>query len=55
MSISKELRYRAVCPICKKAFDIRTGKLYFGHLTCEDCYKKVEFKYKTIDDYIKEK
>lgn len=44
--MNKELKYRAICPICSKAFDSRNeGFLIRGRLHCADCYhqqKRIE-------------
>ena len=40
--MSKELKYRAVCPYCNKAFDTRKeGFLYLGVLICADCHNNM--------------
>lgn len=52
MSKNKELKYRVICHVCNKPFDVRNGKNYYGHIICEDCYNKIPFK--TLDDYKKE-
>lgn len=40
--MNKELKYRAICPFCNKAFDMREGKVHptTGQLVCEVCYKE---------------
>ena len=35
----KDLKYRAICPLCGKAFDCREGGLLDGSLVCPDCFK----------------
>lgn len=35
----KDLKYRAICPLCGKAFDSRKGKVLDGKLVCPDCFK----------------
>lgn len=35
----KDLKYRAICPLCGKAFDCREGDLLDGSLVCPDCFK----------------
>lgn len=52
MSKNKELRYRAVCPHCGKAFDTRYGTLYWGDLICRDCVKKM-LRYNELNDFMK--
>lgn len=34
-----KLKYRAICPLCGKAFDSREGELLGGTLVCPDCFK----------------
>lgn len=48
--MSKELRYRAVCPVCEKAFDVRHGVRHpgAGFVMCEECARLV-LKYSTQD------
>ena len=41
---NKELKYRAICPYCKKPFDTREGELAYGILCCKDCYKKIPYQ-----------
>lgn len=43
MSKSKELKYRAICHMCKHPFDARTGKLNYGLLICSECHNKIPF------------
>ena len=41
--MSKEMKYRAVCPLCNKGFDTRNeGFLYWGHLICANCYHEMD-------------
>ena len=42
--MSKELKYRAICPICRNAFDVREGKIYRGEWVCHECFSKIPFK-----------
>ena len=42
--MSKELKYRAICPRCNKAFDSREGKVHAGELVCPECHSKIPFK-----------
>ena len=35
----KDLKYRAICPLCGKVFDCREGELLDGKLVCPDCFK----------------
>lgn len=35
----KDLKYRAICPLCGKVFDSREGELLDGKLVCPDCFK----------------
>ena len=44
--MSKELKYRAVCPYCNKAFDTRKEGFhdYLGRLICASCYHRIPFK-----------
>lgn len=35
----KDLKYRAICPLCGKVFDSREGELLDGSLVCPDCLK----------------
>lgn len=38
------LKYRAICPHCKKALDIRKGvKDSQGRISCNDCVSKMEY------------
>lgn len=49
MSKNKDLKYRAVCPTCGKAFDTRKEGFPepdTNKLICADCYNKL--KYRTI-------
>ena len=41
-----KLKYRAVCPMCHKPFDLRTGKPdpVYGTLCCPDCFKQLPFR-----------
>ena len=47
--MSKEIRYRAVCPICGKGFDIRHEgfKHPDGRIVCADCHHNTT-AYKTL-------
>lgn len=39
------LKYRAICPTCHQAFDMRKGsKAPDGHLICGECYSKLKFR-----------
>ena len=38
--MNKDLRYRAICPICKKPFDSRYGNIINGKVICSICYMK---------------
>lgn len=55
MPKNKELKYRAICPLCDKPFDMREGKLLFldNRLYCKDCRDKLlkTIKYKTYIDF----
>ena len=33
----KEMKYRAICPVCNKSFDSRNGYLLNGKLICHEC------------------
>lgn len=40
--MSKELKYRAICPYCKKPFDLRNEQfMLYGELICADCYHEL--------------
>lgn len=52
--MSKLMKYRAVCPLCNKGFDSRTGELYRGQLVCPDCHKKIPYGTIANGDYLKE-
>lgn len=42
--MSKDLKYRAVCPLCGKPFDSRDGKLIpDGKVVCGECYEHFGF------------
>lgn len=42
--MSKELKYRAVCPLCGKPFDSRDGNLSpDGKVVCHECYEHFGF------------
>lgn len=42
--MSKDLKHRAVCPLCGKPFDSRKGKLSSdGKLVCHECYEHFGF------------
>lgn len=46
------MKYRAVCPICNKGFDIRTeGNNLDGQIICNNCFEK-HVRFRTIEDYI---
>lgn len=42
----KDLKYRAICPLCGKAFDSREGELLDESLVCPDCFK--DYRHYTI-------
>lgn len=39
------IKYRAICPDCKSAYDMRRGGLVKGHLYCSNCAAKIQYKY----------
>ena len=39
----KDLKYRAICPLCGKAFDSRNGKFADGKVVCQECYEHFGF------------
>lgn len=42
--MSKELKYRVICPLCGKSFDSRDGKLSpDGKVVCPECYEHFGF------------
>ena len=42
--MSKELKYRVICPLCGKSFDSRDGKLSpDGKVVCHECYEHFGF------------
>lgn len=42
--MSKELKYRVICPLCGKPFDRRNGKLSpDGKVVCHECYEHFGF------------
>jgi len=43
MSKNKELKYRAICPKCRKPYDIRRGEILNGVLMCSDCFKAIPY------------
>lgn len=48
--MSKDLKYRAVCPLCGKPFDSRDGKLIpDGKVVCGECYE--HFGFSTFMDW----
>lgn len=53
--MSKDLKYRAICPVCGKGFDTRYEGFLDGgkRLICADCYHKIPFA--TLKDYIRNK
>lgn len=52
--MSKELKYRAICPHCNKAFDLRNEMFTLsGKVLCADCYHELQFA--TIDNTDKTK
>lgn len=54
MGKNKDLKYRAVCPHCGKAFDTRhEGESYWGVLICADCTEKM-LRYNELNDYRKD-
>lgn len=43
--MDKDLKYRAVCPLCGKSFDSRDGKFSpDGKLVCQECYDHFGFR-----------
>ena len=43
--MANELKYRAICPYCKNAFDVRYyGYNYYGLVVCKDCSKNIKFE-----------
>ena len=43
--MDKDLKYRAVCPICGKSFDSRDGKCSpDGKVVCQECYDRFGFR-----------
>lgn len=38
--MDKDLRYRAICPICNRAFNGKLGNIVGGKLVCPICYAK---------------
>lgn len=59
MPKNKELKYRAICPLCDKPFDMREGKLLFveNYNKCMDWNKdildKFNFDIKYAKDFVK--
>lgn len=42
--MNKDLKYRAICPLCGKAFDSREGKIApDGKVVCGECYEHFGF------------
>lgn len=42
--MDKDLKYRAICPLCGKSFDSRDGKLSpDGKVVCHECYEHFGF------------
>lgn len=42
--MNKDLKYRAICPLCGKLFDSRNGKLSpDGKVVCQECYEHFGF------------
>lgn len=42
--MDKDLKYRAICPLCEKPFDSRDGKLSpDGKVVCQECYEHFGF------------
>ena len=41
--MDKDLKYRAICPLCGKAFDSRYGKFADGKVVCQECYEHFGF------------
>ena len=42
--MDKDLKYRAICPLCGKSFDSRDGKLSpDGKVVCQECYDHFGF------------
>lgn len=35
------MKYRAICPVCHKPYDMRFGYLVNGHLVCIDCVRNI--------------
>ena len=47
-----KLKYRAICPQCKKPFNLRDeGMWHEGYIYCADCYRS--FTYRELYDYKK--
>lgn len=43
--MNKDLKYRALCPLCGKSFDSRDGKLSpDGKVVCQECYDHFGFE-----------
>lgn len=43
--MDKDLKYRAVCPLCGKSFDSRDGKFSpDGKVVCQECYDRFGFR-----------
>lgn len=42
--MNKDLKYRALCPLCGKVFDSRYGKLADGKVVCQECYDHFGFE-----------
>ena len=44
MNTEIPIKERAICPKCRKAFRMNSGRLYNGHMMCYDCFKDVKYK-----------
>lgn len=44
-----KLKYRAICPLCGKAFDSREGEVLDGKLVCPNCFKDNEANTKELE------
>ena len=49
MSKNKDLKHRAICPVCGKAFDLRQGLKVTGYMMCADCGRRHPLA--TLKDY----
>lgn len=46
--MDKDLKYRAICPICNRAFNSKFGNIVDGKLVCPICFTK----YSHYDEYL---